>query len=122
MDRLTLIVFALVYLGMIFGKYPGLAMDRTGMALLGAIVLVVTGRVGEREAWEAIDLPTIVLLLGLMVVSSQLRLGGFYTMATRKIAAADVSPKALLALVIACMAALSAVLTNDVICLAVTPV
>lgn len=122
MDRLTLIVFALVYLGMIFGKYPGLAMDRTGMALLGAIVLVVTGRVGEREAWEAIDVPTIVLLLGLMVVSSQLRLGGFYTMATRKIAAADVSPKALLALVIACMAALSAVLTNDVICLAVTPV
>lgn len=122
MDRLTILVFALVYLGMIFGKYPGLAMDRTGMALLGAIVLIVAGRVGEQEAWDAIDVPTIVLLLGLMVVSSQLRLGGFYTEVTRRIAGADVSPRMLLALVIASMAALSAVLTNDVICLAVTPV
>ncbi|MCC6794560.1 MAG: anion transporter [Candidatus Hydrogenedentes bacterium] len=122
MDRLTIVVFALVYLGMIFGKYPGLAMDRTGMALLGAIVLIVAGRVGEQEAWRAIDVPTIVLLLGLMVVSSQLRLGGFYTYVTRKIAAAEVSPRALLALVIGSMAVLSAVLTNDVICLAVTPV
>lgn len=122
MDRLTIVVFALVYAGMIFGKYPGLAMDRTGMALLGAIVLVVAGRVREREAWDAIDVPTIVLLLGLMVVSSQLRLGGFYTFVTRKIAAAEVSPRALLALIIGSMAALSAVLTNDVICLAATPV
>ena len=122
MDRLTILVFALVYVGMIFGKYPGLAMDRTGMAMLGAIVLIVAGRVGEQEAWGAIDVPTIVLLLGLMVVSSQLRLGGFYTEVTRRIAAADVSPRTLLALVIASMAALSAVLTNDVICLAVTPV
>ncbi|NUM53581.1 MAG: anion transporter [Candidatus Hydrogenedentes bacterium] len=122
MDRLAIVVFALVYVGMIFGKYPGLAMDRTGMALLGAIVLIVAGRVGEREAWDAIDVPTIVLLLGMMVVSSQLRLGGFYTFATRRIAAASVSPPMLLGLVIASMAGLSAVLTNDVICLAVTPV
>lgn len=122
MDRLTILVFALVYVGMVFGKYPGLAMDRTGMALLGAIVLIVAGRVGENEAWQAIDVPTIVLLLGLMVVSSQLRLGGFYTFVTRTIAAAEVSPRVLLALVIGSMAALSAVLTNDVICLTVTPV
>lgn len=122
MDRVTIAVFALVYLGMIFGKYPGLAMDRTGMALLGAIVLIVTGRVSETDAWNAIDVPTIVLLLALMVVSSQLRLGGFYTFVTRKIGAASASPPALLALVIASMAGLSAVLTNDVICLAVTPV
>lgn len=122
MDRVTLIVFALVYVGMIFGKYPGLALDRTGMALLGAIALLVTERVTPHDAWEAIDVSTICLLLGLMVVSSQLRLGGFYSAVTQRIAAIDVSPRALLALVIASMAALSAVLTNDVICLAVTPV
>lgn len=122
MDRFTLIVFVLVYAGMVLGKYPGLAMDRTGMAVLGAIALLVAGRIDEREAWMAIDVPTIVLLFGLMVVSSQLRLGGFYTYVTRHIAGADVSPPALLALVIATMGALSAVLTNDVICLAVAPV
>ncbi|HRI87101.1 MAG TPA: anion transporter, partial [Candidatus Hydrogenedentes bacterium] len=105
MDRFTLIVFALVYIGMIVGKYPGLAMDRTGMALLGAIALIVAGRVGEADAWAAIDVPTIILLLGLMVVSSQLRLGGFYTFVTRKIASANLTPSAFLALVIASMAA-----------------
>jgi len=36
-------VFALVYLGMILGGLPGLALDRTGIALLGALALVAGG-------------------------------------------------------------------------------
>lgn len=122
MDNLALIVFALVYIGMILGRYPGLAMDRTGIALIGAIVLLATGRVDSHEAWEAIDVSTIALLLGLMVVSSQFRLGGFYTFVTRRIASADLRPESLLATVVAVMGALAALLTNDVICLAVAPV
>jgi Na+/H+ antiporter NhaD/arsenite permease-like protein len=122
MDKLTLAVFALVYVGMILGRYPGLAMDRTGIALIGAIVLLATGRVNSHEAWEAIDVSTIALLLGLMVVSSQFRLGGFYTFVTRRIASAELRPEWLLAMVVAVMGALAALLTNDVICLAVAPV
>jgi hypothetical protein len=37
MDTTVLLVFALVYLGMRHGRLPGLAVDRTGVALLGAI-------------------------------------------------------------------------------------
>ncbi len=33
-------VFALVYLGMLFGGLPGLALNRTAVALLGAIALL----------------------------------------------------------------------------------
>ncbi len=33
-------VFALVYLGMLFGGLPGLALNRTALALLGAIALL----------------------------------------------------------------------------------
>ena len=122
MDATVLLIFSLVYLGMILGEIPGLALDRTGVALLGAIALLATGRIAPREAWEAIDYSTIGLLFGLMVVSAQFRLGGFYSMVTRRIAAAPLSPPALLGLLIAVAGALSALLCNDIVCLAMTPV
>ena len=122
LDNVVLAVFFAVYAGMMLGKIPGLALDRTGVALLGAIILVATGRVTLSGAWGAIDVPTIALLLGLMVVSAQLRLGGFYTMVTRRLSAARLSPDALLAVVIGVVGLLSAVLANDIVCLAMAPV
>jgi Na+/H+ antiporter NhaD/arsenite permease-like protein len=122
MDPVVLSVFLLVYLGMILGEFPGLALDRTGIALLGAIAIVATGRLSMEEAWLAIDVPTITLLLGLMVVSAQLRLGGFYTALTRRLGAGEHSPQGLLALVVLTAGALSAVLANDIVCLAMAPV
>jgi Na+/H+ antiporter NhaD/arsenite permease-like protein len=115
-------VFAFVYLGMILGEVPGLKLDRTGIALLGAIVLVATGRLTLDAAWAAIDVPTIALLLGLMVLSAQFRLGGFYSMITRRLGAGEHTPSGLLALVIVTSALLSAVLANDIVCLAMAPV
>src|SRR5262249_16753047 len=69
-----------------------------------------------------IDVPTLALLLGMMVVSAQLRLGGFYTMVTRAIASARVSPPLLLGAIIAAAAVLSALLANDIVCFAMSPV
>ena len=120
-DKVVLGVFAFVYVGMIFGKYPRVGLDRTGVALLGAIALLATGRLTPQAEWNAVDVPTIALLFGLMVVSAQFRLGGFYAEVTRRIASADTRPEALLALLIAVTGALSAVLANDIVCLAVTP-
>jgi len=71
---------------MLLGEIPGLALDRTGVALLGALVLVASERVTPAAAWAAVDVPTLALLFGLMVVSAQLRLGGFYAWVTRRIA------------------------------------
>lgn len=114
-------VFATVYLGMMLGRLPGLAIDRTGIALLGAIVLVATGRVAPQDAWEAVDVPTIGLLLGLMVVSAQFRLGGAYSAITQRMAHVPVAPVTLCGLVIAVSAVLSALLANDIVCLAMAP-
>lgn len=121
MDPVILAVFVAVYAGMILGGVPGLALDRTGVALLGAIVLVATGRVTAAAAWQAVDVPTMALLFGLMVVSAQFRLGGFYAALTRRLAAAEVGPGTLLALVVATAGLLSALLANDIVCLAVAP-
>jgi Na+/H+ antiporter NhaD/arsenite permease-like protein len=122
MDVPVLLIFGFVYLGMILGRIPGLALDRTGVALVGAVAMLALGRVGTHDAWLAVDVPTIGLLLGLMVISAQFRLAGFYTALTRRVAAMAVSPPALLAVLIALVGGLSAVLGNDIICLAVTPI
>ncbi len=122
MDTVVALVFAFVYLGMLLGGIPGLALERAGVALLGAIGLLAAGRLTPGQAWAAVDVPTIGLLFGLMVVSAQFRLGGFYTRLTRRIAAAEVGPAALLAALIVIAGALSALLANDVVCLAMAPV
>jgi Na+/H+ antiporter NhaD/arsenite permease-like protein len=116
------VVFALVYLGMVLGGLPKLKLDRTGVALLGAIAIVGLGVLTPEAAARAIHLPTILLLFSFMVISAQMRLGGFYGAVTRRIAALQVGPGALLGVVIAVVAVLSAVFSNDIVCLAVAPV
>ena len=49
-DTAILIVAGALYLGMLLGEIPGLALDRTGVALLGAIALVALGRVSPAAA------------------------------------------------------------------------
>ncbi|MCO5045337.1 MAG: SLC13 family permease [Kiritimatiellae bacterium] len=123
-DFLTpaLIVFVLTYVGVALGGIPGLAIDRTGIALLGAVAMVACGALDTSHAVAAIDFPTILLLYGLMVLSSQLRLGGFYTRVALGLTSAMDRPRRFLWVSMAASAALSAVLTNDIVCLAFAPV
>ena len=70
MATLSVIVFILVYFGMALGRVPGLAVDRTGVALLGLIVLLASGDLGLDEAGRAVDMPTLALLFALMILSA----------------------------------------------------
>ena len=115
-------VFATVYLGMFLGGLPRLKLDRSGVALLGAIAVIALAGLPVEDAARAIDLPTIVLLFAFMVVSAQMRLGGFYGAVTRRVGTLPLSRKGLLAALIGVAGALSAVFSNDIVCLAMTPV
>ena len=116
------VIFVIVYAGMILGSLPFLQLDRTGVALLGAIALISIDAVSLRDAAEAVDLPTIILLFAFMVLSAQMRLGGFYDWVTSKLAQLPLSPRLLLGAEILLVAALSAVFSNDIVCLAIAPV
>jgi len=118
----TALIFIATYIGVAIGRIPGLTLDRTGIALLGAIAMIVAGAISFPQAVAAVDLPTIVLLYALMVVSAQLRLGGFYTRTALKISSVLVHPRFFLLVCMLTSAVLSAVLANDIICLAFTPV
>ncbi len=44
-------VFIIVYIGMILGGFPGLKVDRAGIALLGAIAILAFGVMSPKAAW-----------------------------------------------------------------------
>ena len=121
MATTILIIFLIVYLGMILGGLPFLRLDRTGVALLGAIALISINALGLEQAVASIHLPTMALLFAFMVVSAQMRLGGFYDWVTQKLAGLALSPASLLGVLIGVSAALSAVFSNDIVCLAMAP-
>ena len=114
-------VFCAVYLGMALGRWPGLKIDRTGIAILGAILLYASGVVTGAGVLEAIDWATITLLFGLMILSAQFAACGFYDWCSAHIAATPASPTAILALTVIVAGTLSAVLANDVVVFAMTP-
>ncbi|MGH8687895.1 MAG: anion transporter [Burkholderiales bacterium] len=122
MATTILVVFGVVYAGMLLGGLPFLQLDRTGVALLGAMALVALGALTPEDAWQAVHLPTLLLLFSFMVISAQMRLGGFYGRVTLALADLRVSPAALLGVVIVVCGTLSAIFSNDVVCLAVAPV
>lgn len=118
----ALVIFVITYLGVAIGEWPGLALDRTGIALLGAIAMVAIGVLDTQHAVSAVDFPTLLLLFGLMVVSSQFRLGGFYTHLALGLTRWMDRPRLFLLAMVSVSALLSAILANDIVCLAFTPV
>jgi Na+/H+ antiporter NhaD/arsenite permease-like protein len=121
MTTLAVTVFVLVYIGMALGRVPGLAIDRTGVALLGLIVLLASGDLTLDEAGQAVDMPTIALLFALMILSAQFEHSGFYGWVASRIVRAARNPKTLLGVLVAVTGALAAVFTNDVVVFALTP-
>jgi di/tricarboxylate transporter len=75
-------VFVSSYVAFAIGRVPGLALDRAGVALVGAALMVACGALPLDDAYKAVDLDTLTLLLSMMIVVAHLRLSGFFTLAS----------------------------------------
>lgn len=106
---------------MAVGRVPGLRLDRSGIALIAAVVLVALGAVTPDQIAGAIHFPTVILLFALMIVSARFAGAGFYDRCAAWIAEHRGSATTLLALTVAVGGALSAVLVNDVVVFVMTP-
>jgi Na+/H+ antiporter NhaD/arsenite permease-like protein len=115
------ILFALTYVGMALGRVPGSRVDRTGIAMIVAVVLIAAGTIPGSEISDAIHFPTLLLLAGLMILSARVGAAGFYDAAAAWIARQAGRPLRLLALTIAIGGVLSALLVNDIVVFAMTP-
>jgi Na+/H+ antiporter NhaD/arsenite permease-like protein len=114
-------IFAGSYLALAIGRIPGLSIDRAGIALVGAGLMVGSGALSLDDAYKAIDLDTIVLLLGMMIVVANLRISGFFAIANSWVMARAKGPVILLTGVVLTSGVLSAFLVNDAICLVLAP-
>ena len=119
---LTLAIFLLVYVAMGVGHMPGLRLDRTGAAMVGAMLLIATREISPAAAWASVDFRVLGLLFGLMTVSAAFVVSGFYDWVAVKVGNLKVGPKGLLAILIAVTAAMAALLNKDVVAVAMTPI
>jgi Na+/H+ antiporter NhaD/arsenite permease-like protein len=116
------VVFALTYLVIGLQRIPRLHIGRPAGALLGAVAMVACGVVTFEEAKAAIDLDTILFLLGMMIVLGYLEMSGFFEVVERRILGFATSARALLWLVVLSAGVLSALFMNDTVCLMLTPI
>ena len=117
----TAVIFIVTYAGVALGRIPGLRLDRAGIALVGAVLMVAAGALTPAEAYGAIDLNTIILLLGMMIVVAHLKLSGFFRLVASWALRHAHSPPVLLITTTATTGILSAFLVNDAICLVMAP-
>jgi len=115
------VIFVGSYLALAIGRIPGLSIDRAGIALVGAGLMVASGALPLEDAYKAVDLDTITLLLGMMIVVASLRLSGFFAVANAWVGAHASRPLILLGAIVATSGVFSAFLVNDAICLVLAP-
>ncbi|HEX5436259.1 MAG TPA: SLC13 family permease [Gemmatimonadaceae bacterium] len=116
-----LIIFIATYVLIAVQQIPGVRVNRPAASLLGAVAMVVIGGLPLRDAYAAIDLDVLVFLLGVLLLTAYLDLGGFFEWAAARVVRRARSPHALLAAVVVVSGVLSAFFINDTICLVLTP-
>jgi Na+/H+ antiporter NhaD/arsenite permease-like protein len=115
------IIIGLTYFGLALGYFPGLRMNRATIALVGSGLLIASRTVDLSQAWQAIDPTTIVFLLSMMVVNSNLAYAGFFRLAIVKLIRLTRSPFELLLVITFGSGLLSTVFLNDTMVLVFTP-
>jgi Na+/H+ antiporter NhaD/arsenite permease-like protein len=97
--------------------------DRTAIALVGGMLVVVLGVIDQQEAFAAIDLNVIFLLAGMMVIASVLAKTGFFELlAIESVRLSHGHPIRLLLILAAVTAVLSAFLDNVTTVVLMTPI
>ncbi len=120
-EWLAIGVFALTYLLISGRRLKVLPLNRPAAALLGAVLMVVCQVMSPEQAYRAVDYDTLVLLLGMMLISAYLFMGGFFEWAADWILRHAGTPQRLLLYLVAGSGVLSALLVNDTVCLMLTP-
>lgn len=116
-----LAILIVTYLLIALPRVPLLRINRPAAALLGAVAMVTIGGLPLRAAYAAIDLDVMVFLLGVLLITGFLEVGGFFEWAARHIVGRAGSGTALLGAVVVASGLLSAFFVNDTICLVLTP-
>ena len=119
----ALIIFLATYLFLAGAELPFLKLDRAGGALAGAVAMVAFGVLTPEQVYrDAVNWDTIVLLLGMMILSSLMARAGIFRWVSWAGLARARGPRTLLLAIVAVAGGLSALLVNDTVCVMCTPI
>ena len=77
-ELLAILIFGFTYLLISGRQLKILPLNRPAAALLGTVLMVAFGVLTPEQAYGAVDYDTLVLLLGMMLISAYLFLAGFF--------------------------------------------
>jgi Na+/H+ antiporter NhaD/arsenite permease-like protein len=123
MNEITaLAIFLVTYAIIAVQKLPYVHISRAAGALVGAVAMCLFGVLTPEQAYAALDMDTLVFLLGMMILVAHLEIAGFFEVLEMWILQRAQSRRGLLAFVVSSSGLLSALFMNDTICLMFTPV
>lgn len=120
-EIVAVVIFAATYLLISGRRLKILPLNRPAAALLGAVLMVATGVMTPDQAYRAVDYNTLVLLLGMSLLSAYLDLAGFFGWTADWVLRVSGTPVRLLLYLMLTSGVLSALLVNDTVCLMLTP-
>ena len=117
----SLIIFALTYVLISGRRLRMIRIGRPAGVLLGTVLMVFSGVIGPQQAFTLVNWDTIILLLGMMIITEHLAETGFFDLAVSYLERRNFGPNGLLAVLVFGSGILSAFLVNDIVCVFFTP-
>ena len=121
MDPRGVVIFAITYVLISARRLGWLGFDRPAGALAGAVACVVAGVLTPRAAVDAVDTDTLLLLFGMMGLGAFLAIDGFFDHVAIVAIRVAGTPGRLLGMVVWGAGILSALITNDAVCVLGAP-
>src|SRR5438093_11664210 len=120
-EMVAIAIFIVTYLLISGRRLKVLPLNRPAAALLGSVLMVASGVMTPEQAYRAVDYNTLVLLLGMSLLSAYFYLAGFFDWAAVRVLKVAHTPERLLLGLILTSGTLSALLVNDSVCFMFTP-
>lgn len=114
-------MFAVTYLLVATRQIRFARLDRPAGAIVGAVIAVAIGAISPGDAMQAVDHATIILLFAVMGMGAFLSLDDFFERAGRVVIARARTRRRLVGALIWGSGLLSAVVTNDAVCVLLAP-
>jgi Na+/H+ antiporter NhaD/arsenite permease-like protein len=114
-------LFLLAWLAMARDRWPALPLGRAVSVSAVATLFVASSLLSPAAAFAAVNVPTLALLLGCMLVSGVAEAHGAFALLEAAVARGAPSPLMLLLRVSGAAALSSALITNDATCVVLTP-
>ncbi len=89
--------------------------------MIGAVAMIAFGVLSISDAYQALNLDTIVLLLGMMIIVAYLKRAGFFDIVANYVLKFARSGNGLLMTIIISSGIMSALFVNDTVCIMMTP-